>query len=133
MASSTTYGDWMRPIAGGIRNIGKPLTFAGLGVLVVTLMLSMVNVVAAIATAVIGIGTIVGHIRDLARAYKEAQVAIDVGKVFDTEKYIISYENLGIGRLIEAKHYLMLVKAAILVVLIHHKRFSTVPPINIIR
>ena len=58
MASSTTYGDWMRPIAGGIRNIGKPLTFAGLGVLVVTLMLSMVNVVAAIATAVIGIGTI---------------------------------------------------------------------------
>ena len=58
MASSTTYGDWMRPIAGGIRNIGKPLTFAGLGVLVVTLMLSMVNVVAAGATAVVGIGTI---------------------------------------------------------------------------
>lgn len=50
--------------------------------------------------AVIGIGTIVGHIRDLARAYKEAQVAIDVGKVFDTEKSIINYENLGIGRLI---------------------------------
>ena len=50
--------------------------------------------------AVIGIGTIVGHIRNLARAYKEAQVAIDVGKVFDTEKSIINYENLGIGRLI---------------------------------
>lgn len=50
--------------------------------------------------AVIGIGTVVGHIRDLARAYKEAQVAIDVGKVFDTEKSIINYENLGIGRLI---------------------------------
>lgn len=49
---------------------------------------------------VIGIGTIVGHIRDLARAYKEAQVAIEVGKVFDTEKVIINYENLGIGRLI---------------------------------
>ena len=49
---------------------------------------------------VIGIGTVVGHIRDLARAYKEAQVAIDVGKVFDTEKSIINYENLGIGRLI---------------------------------
>ena len=32
----------------------------------------------------IGIGTVVGHIRDLARAYKEAGVAIDVGKVFDT-------------------------------------------------
>lgn len=49
---------------------------------------------------VIGIGTVVGHIRDLARAYKEAQIAIDVGKVFDTEKSIINYENLGIGRLI---------------------------------
>ena len=49
---------------------------------------------------VIGIGTIVGHIRELARAYKEAQVAIDVGKVFDTEKSVINYENLGIGRLI---------------------------------
>ena len=35
---------------------------------------------------VIGIGTVVNHIRDLARAYKEAGVAIDVGKVFDTEK-----------------------------------------------
>ena len=49
---------------------------------------------------VIGIGTIVGHIRELARTYKEAQVAIEVGKVFDTEKSIINYENLGIGRLI---------------------------------
>lgn len=49
---------------------------------------------------VIGVGTIVGHIRELARAYKEAQVAIDVGKVFETEKSIINYENLGIGRLI---------------------------------
>ena len=49
---------------------------------------------------VIGIGTIVGHIRDLARAYKEAQVAIEVGRVFDTEKTISNYENLGIGRLI---------------------------------
>lgn len=58
MASNTTYGDWMRPIAGGIRNIGRPLTLAGLGVLVVTLMLSMVNVVAAIVTAAVGIGAI---------------------------------------------------------------------------
>ena len=45
-------------------------------------------------------GTIVNHVRDLARAYKEAGVAIEVGKVFDTEKSIINYENLGIGRLI---------------------------------
>ena len=49
---------------------------------------------------IIGIGTVVPHIRDLAKAYKEAGVAIEVGKVFDTEKTIINYENLGIGRLI---------------------------------
>lgn len=49
---------------------------------------------------VIGIGTVVTNIRELARAYKEAGVAIEVGKVFDTEKSIINYENLGIGRLI---------------------------------
>ena len=50
--------------------------------------------------AVIGIGTVASHLRELADAYKEAQTAIDVGKVFDTEKSIINYENLGIGRLI---------------------------------
>jgi len=52
------------------------------------------------STVVIGIGTVASHLRDLAKVYKEAQIAIDVGKVFDTEKYIINYENLGIGRLI---------------------------------
>ncbi len=50
--------------------------------------------------SVTGIGTVVSHLRELAEAYKEAQTAIDVGKVFDTEKSIINYENLGIGRLI---------------------------------
>ena len=50
--------------------------------------------------AVIGIGTVAEHLRELADAYKEAQTAIDVGKVFDTERSIINYENLGIGRLI---------------------------------
>ena len=49
---------------------------------------------------VIGIGTVADHLRELADSYKEAQTAIDVGKVFDTEKSIINYENLGIGRLI---------------------------------
>ncbi len=48
----------------------------------------------------IGIGTVAGHLRELADAYKEAQTAIEVGKVFDTEKSISNYENLGIGRLI---------------------------------
>ncbi len=50
--------------------------------------------------AYIGIGTIVDNVKDLPRTFKEAQVALEVGKVFDTEKFIISYDNLGIGRLI---------------------------------
>ena len=49
---------------------------------------------------VIGFGTVAEHLRSLADSFKEAQTAIDVGKVFDTEKSIINYENLGIGRLI---------------------------------
>ncbi len=48
----------------------------------------------------IGISTVVDNIKDLAKAYQEAQVALEVGKVFETEKNILSYENLGIGRLI---------------------------------
>lgn len=49
---------------------------------------------------IIGIGTTARHLRELADRYKEAQIAIDVGRVFDSEKTIISYENLGIGRII---------------------------------
>lgn len=48
----------------------------------------------------VGIGTVADNIKNLARAFKEAQIAIEVGKVFDTEKNIINYENLGIGRLV---------------------------------
>ncbi len=50
--------------------------------------------------ALIGIGTPVVGVKDLARSFKEAQVALEVGKVFDTERNIVSYEHLGIARLI---------------------------------
>ena len=48
----------------------------------------------------VGISTVVSGIQELAQAYREARIALEVGKVFDTEKDIISYDNLGIGRLI---------------------------------
>ncbi len=48
----------------------------------------------------VGIGTIVNSIKDLARSFKEAQTALEVGKVFDTARDIVSYNNLGIARLI---------------------------------
>jgi carbohydrate diacid regulator len=50
--------------------------------------------------AVVGIGTIVTGVKDLAKSFKEAQVALEVGKVFDTEKSIVCYDHLGIARLI---------------------------------
>ena len=49
---------------------------------------------------VVGVGTPVTGIRDLARSFKEAQVSIEVGKVFDTEKSIVTYDHLGIARLV---------------------------------
>ncbi len=52
------------------------------------------------ARVLIGISSVVEKLKDLARAYKEARIALEVGKVFDIERPIMSYENLGIGRLI---------------------------------
>ncbi len=50
--------------------------------------------------AQVGIGTAVVGIKELARSFKEAQVSLEVGKVFDTEKAIVRYDSLGIARLI---------------------------------
>lgn len=48
----------------------------------------------------VGIGTIVTGIRDLARSFKEAQLAMDVGKVFESGNPISRYDSLGIARLL---------------------------------
>ncbi len=48
----------------------------------------------------IGIGSIVDDVKDLALSFREAKTALEVGRVFDTERTVISYENLGIGRII---------------------------------
>ena len=48
----------------------------------------------------IGMSTVAMNIDELNNSYKEAQIAIEVGKVFEEEKNILSYDNLGIGRLI---------------------------------
>ncbi len=49
---------------------------------------------------IIGVGTVANHLRKLSDSYKAAQTAIEVGKVFETEKTVMNYDNLGIGRLI---------------------------------
>lgn len=48
----------------------------------------------------LGIGTVASNIKDIAKSYKEARIALEVGKVFDGEKFIMNYDNLGIARLI---------------------------------
>ena len=48
----------------------------------------------------IGIGGIANEIKDLSRSYKEAQIALEVGKVFESGKEVINYKKLGIGRII---------------------------------
>ena len=45
-------------------------------------------------------GTIVGEIKEVSRSYKEAGMALDVGKIFYSEKNVSAYNRLGIGRLI---------------------------------
>ena len=45
-------------------------------------------------------GTIVEEIKEVSRSYKEAKLALDVGNIFYSDKSVIAYNNLGIGRLI---------------------------------
>ena len=45
-------------------------------------------------------GTIVNEIKDVSRSYKEAKMALDVGKIFYSDQHVIAYSSLGIGRLI---------------------------------
>ena len=48
----------------------------------------------------IAYGTIVKELKEVSRSYKEARMALDVGKIFFEEKDVIAYSSLGIGRLI---------------------------------
>ncbi len=50
--------------------------------------------------AQIGIGSIVESVWDIGRSFKEAQTALQIGSIFESDKAIINYNNLGIGRLI---------------------------------
>lgn len=63
---------------------------------------SIVDTVSAetMLTVCVGMSTVAYNIDQINNAYKEAQIALEVGKVFDEEKYILNYDSLGIGRLI---------------------------------
>lgn len=48
----------------------------------------------------VAIGTVVNDLKDVSRSYKEAKMALEVGKIFEAETNIMDYEKLGIGRLV---------------------------------
>lgn len=48
----------------------------------------------------VAFGTIVSELKDVSKSYKEAKMALDVGKIFYAEKNVSAYNTLGIGRLI---------------------------------
>jgi carbohydrate diacid regulator len=48
----------------------------------------------------IAYGTVVNDIKEVSKSYKEAKLALDVGKIFFSERSVIAYSTLGIGRLI---------------------------------
>ena len=62
-------------------------------------IVDMMNTEAMLSVRV-SYGTVVNEIREVSKSYKEAKMALDVGKIFYEEKSVVAYEALGIGRLI---------------------------------
>ncbi len=75
-------GDGLQAIDGAAQSLGNFLKKEGIG------------------EFRISYGTIIQEIKEVSRSYKEAKMALDVGKIFFTEREIIAYSELGIGRLI---------------------------------
>lgn len=62
-------------------------------------ILDMLNT-EAMTSVHVSYGTMVNEIKDVSRSYKEAKMALDVGKIFYAERNVAAYSTLGIGRLI---------------------------------
>lgn len=54
----------------------------------------------AMSTVYIAVGTIVNDLKDVSNSYKEASMALEVGKIFNCEGHISYYSKLGIGRIV---------------------------------
>ena len=54
----------------------------------------------AMVSVRVSYGTIIEELKDVSKSYKEAAMALEVGRVFYEEKAILAYNELGIGRLI---------------------------------
>ena len=54
----------------------------------------------AMVSVRVSYGTIIEELKDVSKSYKEADMALEVGRVFYSDKNILAYNELGIGRLI---------------------------------
>ncbi len=63
------------------------------------MIVAMMNAEAMLNVKV-SFGTVVRELKDVSKSYKEAKLALDVGKIFYAEKTVVAYSTLGIGRLI---------------------------------
>ena len=66
---------------------------------IATTIVDMMNTEAMLNVRV-AYGAIVDELKDLSKSYKEAKMALEVGKIFYAEKRVNAYNTLGIGRLI---------------------------------
>lgn len=81
-----------------IKNLEKDETFEEQETTASTLV-DMLNT-EVMTMASVAYGTIIEDIKEISSSYKEAKMALDVGKIFYPDKMVISYKSLGIGRLI---------------------------------
>ena len=81
-----------------IKNLEKDETFEEQETTASTLV-DMLNT-EVMTMASVAYGTIVEDIKEISSSYKEAKMALEVGKIFYADKNVVPYNNLGIGRLI---------------------------------
>ena len=81
-----------------IKNLSRGQTYEDVNKIATTIV-DMMNTEAMLNVRV-SYGTIVDEIKDLSKSFKEAKMALDVGRIFYAEKRVNAYNTLGIGRLI---------------------------------
>ncbi len=99
---SSAYGDFVTAvdekeviIVKELGNDDSPETMRSIAATVV----DMVNT-EALSDVRVSYGTVVHEIKEVSKSYKEARMAMDVGKIFYGHENISAYSELGVGRLI---------------------------------
>lgn len=81
-----------------IKTLDQTVTYENLCDVAHTIV-AMMNAEAMLNVRV-SFGSVVQELKDVSKSYKEAKLALDVGKIFYAERNVVAYSTLGIGRLI---------------------------------